>query len=116
MTLAELQIWEVKPMATNPSNFANPTAAIAGPGTTETAVGPAPGSNPTITPTNPALNNADPVALLATLMPQPGDDNAGQVSTPLAAPGGLAAMPTWAWLVLAAIAGLVAWHHRKKFL
>jgi hypothetical protein len=96
MTLAgPLQIWEVKPMPdVNPSNAGNPTSGAAG---VNTPVGPAPGSAPSVAPSNPN-DSASVISLMASLMAQPGDANAGQAQTPT--PSTTPGIPMWAWAVL----------------
>lgn len=82
---------------TNPSNAGNPTQNANY--TVSTPVGPAPGTAPTVQPSSPISNTVDPVALMAALMAQPSDPNAGQASTPTPAP--MPTVPPWIWLLLA---------------
>ena len=90
----------------NPSNAGNPTAGAAG---VNTPVGPAPGSAPTVTPSSPN-NTADVLTLMAQLMAQPGDGNAGQAQTATPA---LPGIPMWGWLAIAAIGVFIVWRAHK---
>jgi len=93
---------------TNPSNGGNPTAGAAG---ITTAVGPAPGTAPRPGPSNP--NDSAPVLqLMASLMAQPGDANAGQAQT--ATPSTMPGIPMWAWAVLGVGALLLFWRHKRR--
>jgi hypothetical protein len=91
---------------TNPSNAGNPTMGANY--TVSTPVGPAPGSAPTVTPSSPLTNTEDPIALMASLLAQPGDGNAGQASTPT--PPAMPTVPTWIWLLLAGALGFIFLH------
>src|SRR5258708_37949740 len=91
-------------MTTNPSNMGNPTAGVSN-ATAATSVGPAPGTNPTVRGIDPAFNTADPIAIMAGLMAQPGDANSGQASTPTPP---TSALPSWIWLAPPARGGYLA--------